>query len=97
VSIGGDGFVNGFVNGSGMPASFSLYGLPTCTSVNYNGNGKFVGTINAPHAAVKFSGNASIFGAVICDTFTSNGNTSVHYDKAAGYTGIFLVNSWREM
>ena len=92
-AIGG----TGVVNGSGLPANFSFYGLPTCKTVNYSGSANFVGTINAPQAAVKFSGNASIFGAVICDSFTSSGTTSVHYDKAAGYQGIFLVNSWREM
>ena len=85
------------MNESGQPANFSLYGLPNCLTVNYNGEANFVGTINAPQAAVKFSGDASIFGAVICNTFTSSGNTSVHYDKAAGYKGIFLVTSWQEM
>jgi hypothetical protein len=97
--IGGSAAIGGgaVVNGSGLPSNFSLYGLPTCKLINYTGTANFVGTINAPQAAFKISGSASIFGAVICDTFTSSGTTSVHYDKAAGYRGIFLVNSWREL
>jgi hypothetical protein len=91
-SIGGDGVVNRF----GSPANFSFFGLPTCTSVILSGWGNLVGTINAPQADFKATGTGSIFGAVICNTFTSSGTTGVHYDQAAGYQGIFLVTSWQE-
>jgi hypothetical protein len=87
----------GIVNGTGLPSNFSYYGLPTNKSVNYSGSANFVGTINAPQAAFNISGGSSVFGAVICDSFSSSGGSSVHYDQAAGSKGIFLVTSWREL
>jgi hypothetical protein len=65
--------------------------------VIFSGSGNLVGTINAPQADFNANGTGSIFGAVICNTFTSSGIASVHYDRAAGYQGIFLVTSWQEL
>jgi hypothetical protein len=97
--VGGNGSISGggVVNGSGVPSKFSYYGLPTSTSLRYSGVADFVGTINAPEANVQISGGSSVFGAVICNTFSCSGGSSVHYDQALGGGGIFLVTQWKEM
>jgi putative adhesin len=97
--VGGMGSISGggVVNGSGLPSKFSYNGLPSSTSLFYSGQGDFVGTINAPEASVRISGGSSVFGAVICNTFTSSGGSGVHYDQALRGGGIFMVTGWTEL
>ena len=87
----------GVINASGLPANFSYFGLPTNETLNYNGTANFVGTINAPKANFTISGGTSVYGAIISNSFTSSGGSGVHYDRALGGGGIFLVTSWREI
>jgi hypothetical protein len=97
-SISGGGVVNDSTGGgAGLPGNFSYYGLPTSKSLVYSGQADFVGTINAPQAAVNVSGGSSVFGAIICDTFTSSGGSGVHYDEGLGGGGLLTVTSWREI
>jgi hypothetical protein len=85
------------VNATGSPKNFHYYGLPSNTTLNYNGQSDFVGTVNAPQAAFTISGNASLYGAVICDSFNSNGGSNVHYDQALRGGGFFMITSWKEL
>jgi hypothetical protein len=97
-SISGGGVVNDSTGGgAGLPGNFSYYGLPTSTSLIYSGMADFVGTINAPQAAVNISGGSSVFGAIICDTFTCSGGSGVHYDEGLRGGGLLTVTSWREI
>ncbi len=97
-SISGGGVVNDSNGaGAGLPGNFSYLGLPTNTSLVYSGHADFVGTINAPQAAVNISGGSSVFGAIICDTFTSGGGSGVHYDQGLNGGGLLTVTSWREI
>jgi len=97
--VGGKGSIHGggVVNGSGDPNNFGYYGLPTSTQLTYSGAADFVGIINAPQADVAISGGSSVYGAVICRTFSSSGGSGVHYDQKLGGGGIFLITSWREI
>ncbi len=97
--VGGTASINGggIVNGTQLPSALSYFGLSSNTNLNYNGTADFVGTINAPQANFVISGGASVYGAVICNTFTSSGGSSVHYDQALAGGGIFMVTSWREL
>jgi len=97
--VGGTGRISGggVVNGTGSPSKFSYYGLPTSSRLTYNGQADFVGTINAPQADVVISGGSSVYGAVICNTFSCSGGSGVHYDQALNGGGILLVTSWKEM
>jgi len=97
--VGGTASISGggVVNGSGLPANFSYFGLPSSKLLNYSGSASFVGTINAPQADFVISGGSSVFGAVICNTFTSSGGSGVHYDEGTASKGIFLVTAWREL
>jgi len=97
-SISGGGVVNDSKGGgAGLPGNFSYFGLPTSKSLVYSGMADFVGTINAPQAAVNISGGSSVFGSIICDTFTSSGGSGVHYDEGLNGGGLLTVTSWREI
>jgi hypothetical protein len=96
--VGGRASISGggVVNATGLPANFTYIGLPGNTVLNYSGSAAFIGTINAPEANLNLGGNAQLYGAVICNTFTSSGGSSVHYDKALRGGGIFTITSWKE-
>lgn len=44
-------------------------------------------TFYAPEAAMRINGNPDIYGAIVAKTFSGNGNTGFHYDKALGSLG----------
>ena len=87
----------GVVNGTGIPANFSLLGLSSATNINYSGNADFVGTINAPQANFTLSGNASVYGAAIVNSFTGTGNGSLHYDSCVNAGDALVISSWVEL
>jgi hypothetical protein len=93
-NIGG----GGIVNNTGVAKNLSIFGLPTCTDIKYSGGTDFIGVINAPRAAIAFSGGANIVGAVIGNTITLGGSGYFVYDEAlnAG-TSKFTITSYREL
>ncbi len=98
-SIGGAGIINY----PGSASNCTYYGLPSNTSVSYGGNSTFVGTINAPNAALSFGGGGSTvndyIGACIARTVTLNGHFSFHYDEALrrGPVRAYVVTLWNEL
>ena len=99
-SLGG----NGVMNSNASATNFSYYGLPSNTSVTFNGNAAFTGTIYAPQAALSLGGggnNAYDFvGASVSRTVSMNGHFNFHYDEALGRMGNdggFVVASWNEL
>ena len=98
VYVGGTANIagGGVVNGTGLPQNFTYYGLPSNKVLSYNGAANFIGTINAPSADFAISGGASVYGAIICNSFTCSGGSSVHYDQSVRSGGIFLITSWVE-
>jgi hypothetical protein len=97
--VGGTASISGggVVNATGLPANFGYYGLTSNTVLTYSGAADFVGSINAPQADVNLSGVPSIYGAVICNTFTCSGDVGVHYDLGLRGGGQLMVTSWREL
>ena len=94
---------NGVMNYSLDALQFSLYGLPTCTSIDLGGNAAFTGTIYAPSAAFKAGGGGNnqydCVGSVIAKTISMNGHFTFHYDEALGKNGPssgYVVTSWNE-
>ena len=69
------------VSGTNHTAQFSLIGLSTCTSVDFDSNVNLNGVINAPAATVHFDSNVDIYGAVIGNSVDLDSNASVHYDE----------------
>ena len=70
-----------------------FYGIsPTDPSVTQTINitppGDVWATFYAPSATLSMIGNPDIFGAIVCNNFTGNGNTGFHYDKEIANMGI---------
>lgn len=80
--VGGQTTISGggVINDQGTPASFNYIGLAGNQSLTYSGGAAFYGTINAPQADVTLSGSSGTCGAVICNTYTGSGSSSLHYD-----------------
>ncbi len=93
VSVSG----GGIINGSGLASDLTIYGLPTCTAVTYSGSAAFIGVVNAPEAAFKFSGGSGAFGSFTANTVIISGSGGVHYDEALGASQSFVVASWNEI
>ncbi len=93
----------GIINYPGNATNFTYYGLPSNTSLNFSGNGTFVGTFNAPNADVVLGGGGSttidFVGAGIAKTITMNGHFNFHYDEALrrGPVKGYVVASWNEL
>ena len=81
------------VNETGLAANLQFYGIsptdPTTTqSINIQSPGDFTATFYAPSADFQVKGNPDITGAIVCQTFYGNGNTSWHYDRALASIGV---------
>jgi hypothetical protein len=88
----------GIINGNGNAANLSYYGLPGNTGISYAGGGDFIGTINAPEADFKLTGGASVYGAVIVNSYTSKSSKAgLHYDEALASLGLLKLVSYREL
>lgn len=93
LSLGG----GGVINENGRANVLTIYGLPTCTSISYNGGANFIGVVDAPEAAFTFGGNESAIGAFVVDSCSVSGTGGVHWDSSLSSSGGFLVNNWNEM
>jgi hypothetical protein len=69
-------------NSTGVPGNLVFYGGPSATSVDLQGGTGAYFAVYAPSAACEVQGNASIFGAVVCDSAHFQGNAHIHYDTA---------------
>jgi hypothetical protein len=96
----GGNFTNsgaGTINANGSTSAFTLYGLSTCTDIELNNGTAFVGTINAPEAAVNVTGNGGMYGQVFGNTISISGSGSVHYDQALAGLQFFNAYAWNEL
>jgi hypothetical protein len=85
-------------NESNLAANLQYYSLtplkangdpdPSVTQhINIDPPGNFAATFYAPSADVVLNGNPDIYGAIVCKTFSGNGNCSWHYDRALDTEG----------
>jgi hypothetical protein len=91
----------GVVNQSGLAANNQWYGLTSSTSWTVGGIGRWLGTVYAPQASVKFTGNSDSFGAFVANDITIDGSAGFHYDEAlAVVIGVgqrYSVVTWQEL
>jgi hypothetical protein len=92
------------VNTAGNASTFQYWGLPSNTSVTWNGNNTYVGTVYAPQAAFSMGGGGStdfdFQGSCVVNTVSMNGHFLFHYDENLSRMGPptgFTVTSWREL
>jgi hypothetical protein len=93
----------GVVNDSGNAAAFSLFGLPTCTDLQFNGNAAFTGAIYCPQATFSLGGGGNnvidFIGASVTKTVTMNGHFNFHYDENLRRVGAgrgYVATNWKE-
>ena len=91
----------GVINGSGLAANNQWYGLTSSTDWKVAGGGQWLGTVYAPEASVKFTGNSDSFGAFVANDFTISGGAGFHYDEAlknsVGGSQGYSVVTWQEL
>ncbi len=100
-SLSGSAFVD---NASGHPDRFFLYGLPSCTSITYGGNGNFYGCIYAPNADYNLGGGGAdtwdFVGSSVTSSVVMNGHFNFHFDenlKNVGPAKAFVATAWQEI
>ena len=87
----------GIINGTSRAKNLSIYGLNTCTSVDYTGTSAFIGTVYAPYAAFTFSGAAGGFGAFSANSITISSGAHIAFDESLNAQGEYVVASWNEL
>ncbi len=100
--VGGDVTISGsgIVNAAQKTTSLSLFGLPTCTKINYSGSSQFIGTIYAPSAKLTISGTGGVSGSAVVDQAVMSGGSSFHCDTAlygSGSGAKYVIISWNEL
>jgi hypothetical protein len=100
-SLTGQAAIN---NQSGFARNFYLFGLPTCRSINFMGNGMFTGAVYAPSAAFVLGGGGSdvwdFVGASVTKSVVMNGHFRFHYDEDLGKIGPskgYVPVNWKEV
>ena len=99
MNVGG----NGIVNEGSEPSSLQIYAVGNNVGeVKMHGAGTLYGVIYAPDSNVDLKGGgsvASVFGAIVADRITMNGNYSFHYDEDLADLGEsgFSVSVWQEL
>jgi hypothetical protein len=95
---------NGVFNLNQDATKFSLYGLPSCTSISLSGNAAFTGTIYAPSADLTLNGGGSTVydcvGAIVTKSAYFHGHFQFHYDEKLGRMGgqtQFRIAYWSEI
>ncbi len=100
-SLGGGAKVD---NPSGHPDRFYFYGLPSCTSISFGGNGNFYGCIYAPNADYDLGGGGAdvwdFVGSSVTRTVSMNGHFNFHFDenlRNIGPAKAYVANAWQEI
>lgn len=81
--------------------NLQIYGLPTVTSVNFNGNCETHAAVYAPNAniTVNGGGNKAFYGSMVGKTFLANGGIDIHYDESLANQGTIIgykMAQWSE-
>ncbi|MDB6067289.1 MAG: hypothetical protein JWR26_3497 [Pedosphaera sp.] len=89
---------------SGLAKNIAFFGMPSCTSVSYKGNGDFTGLIYAPEADFQLAGGGSgiidFIGSSVSKTVQMNGHYHFHYDESLKnfiLSNGYIASQWNEM
>lgn len=89
----------GITNQSQKPPDCLIYGTGS-SDIKLAGKGTFFGAIYAPNSAIKNTGNAEVYGALVSKEYQQSGNGAVHYDEAlkdigGSGSGVSIL-AWKE-
>ena len=62
------------------PKKLKIYGLDTCTSIDFKNSGDFYGAIYAPQADIRLHNGVTVYGAMTGKSFTQDVNANFFYD-----------------
>lgn len=85
VFLGGNLYVDnsGAINNlTKDPKKLKIYGLDTCTNIDFKNSGTFWGAIYAPDADVHLYNSFNLYGAVVAKSFTQDMNANFYYDMS---------------
>ena len=93
------------VNNPGKDSQLQILGLPSLTSVSWNGNAAFSGVLYAPEADFSMGGGGGATydfqGALTARSMKLNGHFNLHYDEYLRKAGVlsseFTVTYWQEL
>jgi len=90
-----------FTSGS-KAKNLHYYGMPSNTSVNFNGNSTFVGVLYAPDADLSCNGGGiglNLIGSSLTKSVKMNGSFQFHFDEALLDEGTpgYVIASWNEI
>ena len=95
---------NGIINDTGFAKSFSYFGLPANTVLNFGANVAFVGKIYAPEADFTLGGGGNntydFIGQSVTRSAKMNGHYNFHYDEALSSSSAasgYSVAMWDEL
>jgi hypothetical protein len=83
VFLGGDLYVDnsGTINNlTKDPKKFKIYGLDTCTNIDFKNSGSFYGAIYAPEADIHLYNGFNVYGAMVGNSFIQDVDASFNYD-----------------
>ena len=83
VFLGGNLYVDnsGTINNLTQdPKKFKIYGLDTCTNIDFKNSGIFYGAIYAPEADIHLYNGFNVYGAVVGKSFTQDVDANFYYD-----------------
>ena len=80
----------------------TIYGLDTCTNIDFKNSGTFYGAIYAPNADVRLHNSVQMYGAVVSNSFIQDVNADFYYDASLRIVeptdiGVrFVITRWYE-
>ncbi len=83
VFLGGNLYVDnsGAINNlTKDPKKLKIYGLDTCTNIDFKNSGVFYGAIYAPEADIHLYNGFTVYGAVVGKSFTQDVDANFYYD-----------------
>ncbi|MHC4544060.1 MAG: DUF7305 domain-containing protein [Planctomycetota bacterium] len=105
VFLGGNLYVDnsGAINNlTKDPKKLQIYGLDTCTNMDFKNSGTFWGAVYAPDADIHLYNSFNLYGAVVGKSFTQDVNANFFYDMSlrtvdATMIGVHMViKRWSE-
>jgi hypothetical protein len=64
-------------------------------TIQIDAPGNVFATFYAPSADITLTGDTDVFSAIVCRSFSGNGNTGFHYDKALNQVQIGVVTDYQ--
>ncbi|MHC4157586.1 MAG: DUF7305 domain-containing protein [Planctomycetota bacterium] len=79
-----------------------IYGLDTCSNMDFKNSTDFYGAIYAPNTNVTFYNSGEAYGAVVANSFEQKNSATFHYDASLRDVNInqeavrFTIKQWNE-